>query len=172
MFHEISPPHSKKKNELTIHSNFNTRQRFLKMWDQMKTTWLQQLRYPWAKPNRLQSRGITWTFFLSSPHLSSFVVKSRKVKKKSPWLRVRLRTPDLHFKAREIYLWRKVVCFVLLCFVMLRSPKPRHFMQDRLLVSSKCSWGLWVGVHWLGLRLFGSYNVEAIDYWIIFSIKN
>jgi hypothetical protein len=28
------------------------------------------------------------------------------------------------------------------------------------------------GVHWLGLGLFWSYDMEATDYWIIFSMKS
>jgi len=44
-------------------------------------------------------------------------------------------------------------CFIL--FVRLRSPKPWRFkLQTILLVSSESSW--WVGVHWLGLGLFGA----------------
>ncbi len=65
----------------------------------------------------------------------------------------------------HICLWSKVVCFVL--FVMLRSHKPQHFMP--------CSWLFgklsmsrgaltWFETVW-------SYGVEAIDYWIIFSMK-
>jgi hypothetical protein len=42
-------------------------------------------------------------------------------------------------------------CFVL--FVTLRSPNPR-LIDATLLVSSETSW--WVGVHWLGLGLFGA----------------
>ncbi len=35
----------------------------------------------------------------------------------------------------EIYLWRKVVCFPLFCFVVMRFTKPRRFRS--------CSWCLW-----------------------------
>jgi hypothetical protein len=64
-----------------------------------------------------------------------------------------------------IYLWSKVVCFVL--FLMLRSLGPWCFMSH--------SWYLWKalgekGLQWLGLR-FWSYGVEAINYWTIFSMK-
>jgi hypothetical protein len=46
----------------------------------------------------------------------------------------------------DINLWSKVVCFV-----MFRSPKPKHAM---LLVSLESS--RWIWVHWLRLRLFGA----------------
>jgi hypothetical protein len=53
-------------------------------------------------------------------------------------------------------------CFVLFCRVMLRSPKPWCFMSYSYSESSQ-----WVGVHQLVWD-----GVEAIDYWIIFSMKN
>ncbi len=56
----------------------------------------------------------------------------------------------------DINLWSKVVCFV-----MFRSPKPKHAV---LLVSLESS--QWVyGVHWLCLRLFGAllWNLLIIE---------
>ncbi len=49
------------------------------------------------------------------------------------------------------YLWSKVVCFVL--FVSHTKFFETMVLHVVLLVSSKSSW--WVGVHQLGLRLFG-----------------
>jgi hypothetical protein len=49
-----------------------------------------------------------------------------------------------------IYLWSEVVCFV-----FSPSDLPHHSASYRTLsISLESSW--WVGVHWLGLRLFGA----------------
>jgi len=52
--------------------------------------------------------------------------------------------------AFEIYLWSKVICFVLSQWYLLNHIA----FHAMLLVSLESSW--WVGVHQLGLRLFGA----------------
>jgi hypothetical protein len=77
-------------------------------------------------------------------------------------------------QAALVYLWKKVVCFVLSCWDL---PKPQCFKP--------CSWYLWkaLGEYRCIEKLLmnigastsfetnWSYNVEAIDYWTIFSMK-
>ncbi len=50
----------------------------------------------------------------------------------------------------EIYLWSKVVCFVLFCHAKISQTMALHAV---LLVSSESFW--WVGMHQVALRLFG-----------------
>jgi hypothetical protein len=55
----------------------------------------------------------------------------------------------------------------LFCHVKISQTMALH--AKKLLVSLESS--QWVRVHWLGLQSVSSYDVEAIDYWIIFSMK-
>jgi hypothetical protein len=63
-----------------------------------------------------------------------------------------------------IYLWRKVVCFVLFCFVVMSSTEQGCFRS--------CSWCLLKalnkeGVHGLGSTCF----TKVLEYWMISSLK-
>jgi hypothetical protein len=65
------------------------------------------------------------------------------------------------------------ICFVLFCYVMMKSPKPLHFMPHSCIF--KNFW--WVGVHQLGLRLFGSTMcklliIKSFFEWKLNKIKN
>jgi hypothetical protein len=65
----------------------------------------------------------------------------------------------------HIYLWNKVVCFVL--FVTQRSPKALRFMPHSWYLQKALSMSkgapTWFKTIW-------SYNVKAIDHWTIFSM--
>jgi len=71
----------------------------------------------------------------------------------------------------NIYLWTKVVCFVLFCNAEISQTMVLHVA---LLVSSESS--RWVGVHQLGLRLFGGQVwklmiIESFSQWTLNKIK-
>jgi len=71
-----------------------------------------------------------------------------------------------------IYLWSKVVCFVfvLSCDITSCWDLSSHSASCRALgIFGKVSIR---GVHWLGLGLFWSYVMKAVDYWTIFSMKS
>jgi hypothetical protein len=72
----------------------------------------------------------------------------------------------------EIYLRRKVVCFVLFC--LSHWDLPTRVFHVALLVPSGSS--RWVGMHWLGLRLFGAtvwklLIIEPFSQWKLNKIK-
>jgi hypothetical protein len=64
-----------------------------------------------------------------------------------------------------IYLWSKVVCFVV-SHVEISQTIVLHVTH---LVSLESSW--WEGVALTWFEIFWSYGVDAIDYWTIFSMK-
>jgi len=68
-----------------------------------------------------------------------------------------------------IYLWRNIVCFVLFCFVLMRSTEPGCFRSCLLGVFGK----LWTrsGAWWAWFRAAWICRAKVLEYWMIFSLK-
>ncbi len=67
-----------------------------------------------------------------------------------------------------VYLWRKVVCFVLFCFVGMRSTEP-GMLQIVFLVSLESS--RWERVHGLWFHDFWTSDAKVLEYWMFSSLK-
>jgi hypothetical protein len=73
-----------------------------------------------------------------------------------------------YVKLKPIYLWRKVVCFVLFCFVVMRSTELGCFRF--------CSWCLWKALDEEGcMGLFpwrlDLWCAKVLEYWMTSSLK-
>ncbi len=67
---------------------------------------------------------------------------------------------------QHIYLWRKVVCFVLFCSYEIHWTR---MLQIMFLVSLESSW--WGGLHGLHSIMFGLAVQNVLEYWMISSLK-
>jgi hypothetical protein len=116
-------------------------------WNPFQMTWL--LSYldllNWIHILRLKLFGNLFTFSTWRKHIFSFVQNSNTF---GCW-KSKLIKREI-FKSHEAH----VVCFVLFCFVCQAEISQTTVLHGACFVSSERSW--WVGVHRLGLRLFGA----------------
>jgi len=120
----------------------------------------------------------SWSWFYYIPH--SNVKKSffscTRVSSAVPliWTSFSIQRKEKCSPMPPLYLWSKVVLFLFYFItshhITSRWDLPNYSASCRtLIIFGKLSMR---GVHWLGLGLFWSYAMEAIDYWTIFSMKS